>query len=149
MKDLDKNFKIKVLALFLISNISTYLLCTEPEQNYDLTSPSQVEPFKERPNYIKIKIKGHSLSPEMKSNTISLLDEKNRVIIPHGFYIKQLPSQYNEVLSERAQMEESFLIYVHTKYISKISPTRLYKIVPYLSELNIKPKIRRAYELRY
>ncbi len=149
MKNIDKNFKIKVLALFLISNISTYLLCCETDQSVKSTLNPQLKAFNERPNYIKLKIKGYSLSPEVESNTISILDVNNQIIVPHAFYIKQLPRQYNEILSEHSQMEEYFLIYIHTKYLSKLSPKKAYKIIPYSSDIKIKPRTRRAYELRY
>ncbi|MBT4793358.1 MAG: hypothetical protein HON90_17435 [Halobacteriovoraceae bacterium] len=127
MQKKDNSMKIKIIFLFMISNLSIYLLSSSGEVN----PSSAPEDFSfEKKGYIELKIRANLLTSFELNKAISILNHKNELIVPYAQLREKLKKEQLEALSPNPTTSE-YIIYLPQKYISQVLQMKKKKILPY------------------
>ena len=149
MERIDKNIKIKIIILFLLSNSSTYLLSSSEKQDCYSTH-NQVNTFEEREGYITVTISAEAITNSKPNLPISILSSKNSVLIPHGLLIKQVSPDITDSSYLSESNLKNYSVHVPSKFLKKLLNGRSFKIVPYGAiEKSISKKRMMNYEFSY
>ena len=148
MEQIPKSTKLKILSLFLISNILVYLLLGPQDES----SSEQNDQGIERQDYIEVVLKGKLFTSFSELKEISLISTDNKTIIPFAVLL----GQSSQVLTSYENMDEinqtpTYSIYLHKKYLNPSILQKKFKIFPFGTRLKVvqKTKQRRSYEILY
>jgi len=128
MQDKERYKNLKILTLFIISNLCTFLLFCHSEISESEFNKS--DSF--RPDYIQFKIRAN-LKTALTFNTPLVLTNLNRnLYIPYLFIIEKYPENSQLIENENSNDHSEYLISVHKKYLSTILEEKEFVIFPQL-----------------
>jgi hypothetical protein len=149
MEKINKNIKLKIIILFILSNSSTYLLSSTESREYHISTP-QTETFEQREGYITVSISAEAITNSEPNLPISILSSKNSMLIPHGFLIKKNSSEISDTGYLSESNMKNYTVHVPSKYLTKLLDGKSFKIIPYGAiEKNAKKKRMVNYEFNY
>ena len=142
MAKINKEQKLKILFLFLLSNITVYLLSSQESLP---NSPPQNKLYRE--NYIEVLISGNLYIPPEEGKEVSLRSQDQQIDIPHAIFLSEykanLPNFSEEVPAPQ------FIIYINKKFLNQNLVTKKFNIMPFGTH-NLPKKIKRKqYEIHY
>lgn len=148
MEQIPKSTKLKILSLFLISNILVYLLIGTQNEKRAIPNDQGMT----RQDYVEVVLKGKLFTSFSELKEISLISSDNKIIIPFAVLLEQ----NGQELSSYESMDEishttSYSIYLHKKYLNPNILQKQFKIFPFGTKLKVaqKTKQRRNYEIHY
>ena len=148
MEKISPNLKLKILALFLISNLSIYLLA-QPSPESEEIGNQQNSYY--RDGYTEVRIKGKLYTRFEEYKEVSLLSDNGKIHIPFAL----LMSKKQDTTADSFNLEESsspsniYFIYLPKKFSSPNILKETYQILPYGSEVKLSRKKRKHnYEIR-
>jgi hypothetical protein len=144
MQKLDKQLKVKILGIFLISQACMYLLAsTDTDSPPMKLTPKVIE---SRINYIQLTIRAESYTNKGTNDPVVITNSRRSIYIPNCFIIEQIkeidPIVHSEFESLPA-MASKFRVYVHKKYAYQLLKNTQFLIIPNLEKsLILKNKSR-------
>lgn len=151
MEKISKEFKIRLIALFLLSNLSSLMLGTyliEPEIG-DQIDLQQVE----RENYVSLKLKV-LINTKLDANIPFVLTNKERSIyIPYVFYISDERDTNNQFsMLEESDSTREIILSVPNQFVSKLINAKGLLLVPQIERnllVTLKEKKGEQYEISF
>lgn len=149
MEKIDKNTRIKLLAILLLSNICIYLLSTGSDTNY----LPQEQNLQRKQDYIVLKITADLKTNFEPNRPISITNSRRSKLIPYAVLLDETNNE-NQNITDLAMGKKNtnakFLtIYVHKKYINFLLKDKDLIILPFKSDIQITKYNRRNYEVTY
>jgi hypothetical protein len=123
-----KNKRLKVLTLFLFTNICSYMLATSKETVNQPLSQVTIE----RPDYIKLKVKAQLKTNYRLDTPLVLTTPERDIYIPYVFIVEfnTDKSHFSDLTQESTHQE--YLINVHKKHLKLILKNNFFHILPQL-----------------
>lgn len=143
---MEKNDKkIKIFALFILSNICTFLLSSSETNNgLEITSPPIV-----RPDYVNIVIEAE-LKTEFDTSVPLVLSNKSRTLYIPTVFMKQKVSNDQNTVPEFASLPTSnhYLISINKKFVPHLLKSNKFEILPMIEkEILVKKQRNHTYEI--
>ncbi|MAX66251.1 MAG: hypothetical protein QF441_04340 [Bacteriovoracaceae bacterium] len=152
MEKLNNTLKVKLLFIFLLSNISVYLFTNSSVED---TYIKQEAPDIYRPGYTSVKIRGNLRTDFIKNKPVSLLNKHHKLFIPYAILLEELRRVDQTVHFENSLETETssaeYIIYLPEKYIPQLSHNYDFQILPYNKNFNLSSfqTKRNSYELHF
>ena len=144
MAKINKDQKLKIFLLFLLSNTSVYLLSSTESPS---PSNSQNEVIY-REDYREVLIKGELFIPPEEGKEITLKNKNQDQVIPHAIFLREYKNQvdeYSDIIATK-----KYIIYIDKKYLAQNLISGTYQILPFGTEIKMAKKIKRkSYEINY
>lgn len=138
MEEISKTNKIKLFFIFLLSNISVYLLASSPPEEGVILEEVPISEI--RQGYVNIRIKGQLLCEFDSQKAVSIY-HKNQLVIPHAFLLKRINTNSpDSLMASPRESSTTYLIQVPRKYLGQLMKENHFKILPYGPEIKFKRK---------
>lgn len=151
MEKIKKEVKVRLLALFILSNLSTLMIGTylgeAPIDNQIGTEVLQ------RENYVPLKLKvvvGTSLDVY---SPLVLTNKSRKLYIPYVFFVEERSNDLNPIDPfDEAKNTKEIILSVPTKYVSQLIAAKGLLLVPQIARdllVTTQPKHGEKYEISF
>ncbi|MBD65813.1 MAG: hypothetical protein CME62_11440 [Halobacteriovoraceae bacterium] len=145
--NLPKNIIFKLIAIFILSNIFTFLIVSEafiPDTKSNFIEPKKLM----RPGYTDLSVEV-DVRTSLETNTpYTLTNRKKTIYIPHVFYVKSLAESTDNYLDEPHE-KSSLLLNVPKKYLAEIIRSGHLELYPLVERKQLITKTHHKKEMQY
>ncbi|MFT6632949.1 MAG: hypothetical protein ACJAS4_002917 [Bacteriovoracaceae bacterium] len=142
MEKINNSIKIKLICLLFFSNISVYLLSSEPIEENHINIPQLVE----RKGYIEMRIRGNLLTSFSPNKAITLISKSKHIYIPFAILTGEVNTPHQQTEFSNSPNSEIYSVYLPERYLPLLISNPLLSIIPYAKN-NISKAKRRNYEI--
>ena len=150
MERKNKSLGMKLFALFVMSNLSSFMLGSSASTQIEIPQNEKLE-INERAGYVTMQLEVEVRAALTPLEPLTITNKKQSVYIPFVFYVNKLsqPVQGLSGFEEQSQTEK-IRISVPKKYVSQLLGEHSLVLIPQIAKehLRRKPK-RRNYEIHY
>ncbi len=131
MEKLNKDMKLRLLAMFLFSNLASLMLGGSLTEEPKLLS--EIETITQREGYMDLAL-NVEVSVDLIPQTPFVLTNKTRTLyIPFAFFIKkEIPQDANPFNSETLNQGQRIILSLPKKYITKVLTNKNLVLLPQL-----------------
>lgn len=146
MQKLDKQMKVKIIALFFMAQACMFLIAS-PSNEQAPEFGEQNTTFEHRQDYIKFTIRADNRVSLNSSTPVVITNEKRSIYIPYSFILKQLdenPSSINNNFEMAPSLLPEFSVYIHKRFAHYLMGNYQFLIIPNLEEDLVLSKKKRG-----
>lgn len=144
MKKDETQRKLKILFLFVFSQICAYLFYGTSSNETQALQDDRIKP---RKNYTEISIDADLKTSFEFNKPVTLISKQRKVIIPHAFLVSKVPQEDNS-LSSLAKTTRKYVLSLPLKFVNKLLNQREIIILPY-AQYKFSNQKRFSYEISF